>query len=107
MGITDTEGNTGKRVPARLGIVPTDVPPWLEKEHGSLGRGVTWQDAPAERIKALIDVVTRTDAAISFSAGRDHRSVSVTILAGPDRPKFYASTPAELESLIRRLIGSD
>lgn len=105
MGVTDTEGNTGKRVQARLGIVPTSMPPWLDKEHDGLGHGVNWADVDAGELKALVVAITAHGAAASFSEGRDHRSVSVTVLDGPERPKFYASSPAELVSLIRRLLG--
>ncbi len=105
MGITDTEGNTGKKAPNRLNIVPSTVPPWLLSELDGLGHGVTWVDCDAESLKKTAVAITSAGAAFSLSESRDHRSVSVTILDGPDRPKFYASSPAELDSLLRRLRG--
>jgi hypothetical protein len=106
MGVTDVEGNTGKKVPSRLNIVPSTVPPWLLQEHDGLGHGVTWEDCDADSFKATAVAITRAGAAFSISEGRDHRSVSVTILDGPERPKFYASSPTELDSLLRRLRGA-
>lgn len=106
MGTTDTEGNNGKRTPARLNIVPSTVPPWLQNEHDGLGHGVTWRDAAAESLKETVAAITAAGAAFSLSEARDHRSISVTILDGPERPKFYASSPAELDSLLRRLRGA-
>jgi hypothetical protein len=106
MGITDTEGNTGKKASGTLNIVPSTVPPWLQHEHDGLGHGVTWEDADAGELKLTVAAVTRAGAAFSLSEARDHRSVSVTILDGPERPKFYASSPDELSSLLRRLRGA-
>lgn len=106
MGITDVEGNTGRHVNKQLSIVPTDVPPWLLDEHNGMGHGVTWQDAEPALLGAALQAVTGAGAAFSCSAARDYRSVSITILDGPAKPKFYASTPGELNSLLRRLSGA-
>lgn len=106
MGITDTEGNTGRAANKRLNLVPAQVVPWLQQEHDGLGHGVNWSDVNAESLKETLVAVCKAGAAFSLSEGRDHRSVSITILDGPDRPKFYASTPEELHSLLRRLRGA-
>ena len=101
----DTEGNTGRKQAKASTTVTERVAPWHNSEHGDRGRGVTWADSPADDLVALVDAVTRTGAAISLSSTRDRRSVSITILDGPDKPKFYAATREELDSLIRRLLG--
>lgn len=106
MGVMDTEGTNGKKTANRLNIVPSTIPPWLAREHDGLGHGVTWEDADADSLKQTAVAITAAGAAFSLSEARDHRSVSVTILDGPERPKFYASTPTELDSLLRRLRGA-
>lgn len=105
MGAMDTEGNNGRKQANSSQFIKADVAPWHQSETSPLGRGVTWADAPADLLCSLAAAVTSTGAALSLSATRDNRGVSLTILDGPDRPKFYASTPQELESLLRRLVG--
>lgn len=106
MGINDTEGNTGKRQATIHPIRPEGPAPWHMKDHEGAMGAVTWAQADAVLLRDVIEAVTSTGAAISLSATRDQRGVSITILDGPDRPKFYASSPEELKSLLRRLTGA-
>lgn len=64
---------------------------------------LTWNDAPVGELVDLIDAVTRTGAAISFSKLRAANGVSLTILDGAERTKHYARDSVELHALIRRL----
>jgi hypothetical protein len=62
-----------------------------------------WNDAPVGELVDLIDAITRTGAAVSFSKLRNANGVSLTILDGQEREKHYARTEDELHILIRRL----
>lgn len=105
MGTTDVEGNTGRLPNRRLSIVPDDIPFWLQARPPGSQTGVCWADADPALLLAAVIAVTARGAGFSLSESRDHCAVSITVLSGQDRPKFYAANLTELNELLRRFAG--
>lgn len=76
---------------------------WSQLGAASAGGGVDWSDADGALVARLIHSATRRGMAVSFSATANGKGVSITILDGGDRPKWYANTPEELDDLLNRL----
>lgn len=100
MGVTDNEGNTGNRKKA------TPVKPngsrWAD-DTADLG-GVGWDTVDCPLLKRVLVLATRQKMAVSLAATADNRGVSITILDGSDRPKYYCNTAAELDKRLEWLI---
>ncbi len=73
---------------------------WSQVGASMPGGGVAWSDADDSAVAALVDAATRRGMAVSFSAASSGKGVSITILDGPNRPKFYANTPNELQAVL-------
>lgn len=76
---------------------------WNAAMGGSPSGGVSWNDADPVFVASVIYLATRAGMAVSFSATANNQAVSITFLDGPNRPKYYANTPAGLNELMRRL----
>jgi len=76
---------------------------WNAVDGGDHSGGVTWNDADPVFVASVVYLATRAGMAVSFSATANNKAVSLTILDGPNRPKWYANTAAELDVLLRKL----
>lgn len=77
---------------------------WTALANKGTADGVTWGDADPGLLSALIYSATRRGMAVSFSATANGAGVSLTILDGGDRPKWYANSDAELDTLLRAVL---
>jgi hypothetical protein len=77
---------------------------WGKMAATPIGRGVDWGDADNALVSKLIHMATRRGMAVSFSATASGQAVSVTILDGGDRPKWYADSPEQLDTVLESLI---
>lgn len=76
---------------------------WGSVAGAKTGAGVDWGDADPSLCNSLVYHATRRGMAVSFSATANGQGVSITILDGGQRPKWYANTPDELNTLIETL----
>lgn len=58
----------------------------------------------AEKLRLVIDTVTRSGGAIMFGRTSDGGAFSVCVLSGADKLKEYPHTPEELQELIGNLV---
>ena len=77
---------------------------WGAVGGGGSAHGVDWGDADPSLTNSLVYAATRRGMAVSFSATANGTGVSVTILDGGDRPKWYANDPEQLDQLLRSLV---
>ena len=61
---------------------------------------VTWGDVSADAIRETIAALTAVGDAIVFSRSYDAGVLVLTVLHGQERPKFYAKTVEEAESIL-------
>ena len=74
--------------------------------NGATGENrVSWNDADGNLVAWLIYSATRRGMAVSFSATASGQAVSITILDGGDRPKWYANSAGQLDALLKDLIA--
>jgi hypothetical protein len=74
----------------------------LQARKGSL----TWMDVGAEDLLAVVAHVTEDGAALLLAKTSDGGALMVQVLGnGPDKPKFYAASMAEVNELLT-LLGS-
>lgn len=76
---------------------------WGSVAGAKTGAGVDWGDADPSLANSLVYHATRRGMAVSFSATANGQGVSITILDGGQRPKWYANTPEELNQLLETL----
>lgn len=76
---------------------------WEQVTGASVLGGVSWNDADPIFLASVIYLATRAGMAVSFAATANNQAVSITILDGPNRPRWYANTPEELNVLLRML----
>jgi len=69
----------------------------------SKGRKViaTWEEAEAETLWRTIYEVTNNGDAIMFGRTRDEGAVVLTVLAGDERIRQYATGPEEIAELLQ------
>lgn len=77
---------------------------WSTLPNAGTADGVAWGDADPGLVSALLHAATRRGMAVSFSATSNGTGVSITILDGGERPKWYANSDAQLDELLRRLL---
>lgn len=100
MGVNDREGNTG----SRNGKTPAAPQPSRWEDADSSTGVVTWGDADCDLLRRLLVNATRQKMAVSLAATADLRGVSITILDGGERPKWYANTPDGLNKRLAWLV---
>ena len=66
-----------------------------------------WPDVNVTLLRAALYTVTAHGDAISFAMSRDFASVTVTVLAGADRYKWYCHTSGELDDVLGKLATAD
>lgn len=76
---------------------------WSDATASTGGGLCCWGDADPERVLEVINRATRQGMGVSFSATANGTGVSVTILDGPDRPKWYMNTPEDINSKLEWL----
>lgn len=101
MGVNDNEGNTGNRKRSK----PTESAGSRWAATVADAGGVGWDTADYVLVKRLTVLATRQKMAVSLAATADNRGVSITILDGSERPKWYANTTEELNARLEYLIG--
>jgi hypothetical protein len=62
-----------------------------------------WPDVNTTLLRAALYTVTAHGDALSFAMSRDFASVTVTVLAGADRFKWYCRTSGELDDVLSKL----
>jgi len=75
----------------------------LSEESG--GAPITWEEVDGRLIKAALVASTEDGCALIFSKTADGGALSLTILAGTDRHKKYASRVEVAESLLHEVIA--
>lgn len=65
---------------------------------------ITWAQVDGPTIKRAIDAITSCGDAITFGRTSDGGALSITILSGADRPKFYASEVDEAVDMLAAAI---
>lgn len=78
---------------------------WSKVPGVATGVGTSWADCNPDLMCALVDAATRRGMAISFSATANGQAVSVTLLDGSARPKWYANNAEELERQLQFVLS--
>lgn len=77
---------------------------WDKIPHSVAGVGVDWNSADPALLASVVHLGTRAGMAVSFSATANGQAVSITLLDGGHRPKWYANNQEELDRLLPWLI---
>jgi hypothetical protein len=64
---------------------------------------IAWEAVDGRAIKAAISAITACGDAITFGRTQDGGALSITVLTGADRPKFYPTTVEEAEDTLAQL----
>jgi len=81
--------------------------------YGGIGKVIdnggefSWADVDSALLSYAISVVTNHGDAISFAVNRSRSAGSITILAGPDRFKYYPETKIEAQALLTQIIQGE
>ena len=62
-----------------------------------------WPSVNTTLLRAAIYTTCARGDAVSFAQSRDYTSVTVTVLSGGDRFKWYCRTASELDDILARL----
>lgn len=76
---------------------------WEWNGTGDLGDRVQWSDVDAEAIRATIQAAASVGAAVLFTTSSDGGVLTIMVLDGQKKPKFYAKTAEEAEILLARI----
>lgn len=79
---------------------------WTKYQPKKAANPLSWDEVSAPLIGELVGAVTRDGAAILLGTTRDGGALVVTVCAGDERIKFYASTPEEVASMLANLIAT-
>jgi hypothetical protein len=79
---------------------------WTKYTKKAADTSVSWDEVEPGHLGALVHAVTRAGDAVLFGKSRDGGTLVITICAGDERIKFYASSREQAESLLLELIHS-
>lgn len=78
---------------------------WTKYQPGNVGPKIAWDEVSYPQIGEMVAAVTRDGSALLLGTTRDGGALVVTVCAGDERIKFYASTAEEVASMIQNVIA--
>jgi len=79
---------------------------WTPYSRREAKQKIAWDEVSAPQIGEVVAAVTRDGSAVLFGTTRDGGALVVTICAGDERIKFYASDPQEVADMIANIIAT-
>lgn len=70
---------------------------------GNVDNGLSWHDVDSESIRAAIDAVTRGGGALLFSTSSDGGILTVMVLDGEQKPKYYPKSAEHAERILAQI----
>lgn len=76
---------------------------WEWTRTGDMGGAVSWADVDAEQIRSAINAVASAGAAILFSTSSDGGVLSLLVMDGDQKPRFYPKTAEQAEIILSKV----